>query len=251
MLGMLLAAAPAAHAAEAPSTPVPSTPAPATPAQPAPPTADIDDDADLPPPVNTRECSSVPHPSSFIYDYSHGTVRDINRQGVPSPLDGSDVGQRLLLKDGCVGLLFEDLSSNIPYNGQARISSVAVVAGGESEAWEGYIGIGGSLYRAMGQDYSMVNLFFHIRRHIVWNLSGELYFETPPGAFFVSNDFSATHPNDPLMNGVVELALRMDWQHFALKYGLRTYQISYTLPGAAQPNSLQRRSVFLGATLKF
>ncbi len=189
----------------------------------------------------------------LTYDYSIGTAGDGSYKNAPNAY-GSGIGHRLTLRGGChAGLMYEHLSSGMPFpNSTVRVDSLALIGYIESDrVWDFYLGLGETWYRPGQQDYALASLFIYVRRHFVWGLSGELSADMPVGAFFLSQQYMTDNPNDRLMNSVVDVALRYDWQDVALKMGVHSYQVSYTVSGAGQPGAFQRGVGYVGLTLKY
>ncbi len=198
----------------------------------------LNDDADLPP-VKHNACGEddAPPLPTVTYDYSAAQIKDydVNNQ---VRAQGTDAGHRLLVRgviDDCGGLMLSHVTSRTaPPGGTESFDSIGLVAVGNAETFDGYIGAGGTFYRGLAHDQTF-DVFFHFRKHVLYNLSFEVNGSIPLSELFSSN-------NDPhIGHDQIELALRLDWKNVALRYGYRTYQI----------NALIRDGVFAGLTFKY
>ncbi len=213
-------------------------PAPQAPATPASRQDYINDDADL---VVGRHnpCGEGDAPLAPVvtYDYSAARINDYYANNQVRA-QGTDSGHRLLVRGvigDCGGLLLSHLASRTPFPGGAEsFDSIGFVAMAQAENFDFYAGLGVTFYSGLANDQTL-DVLFHIRRHVLYNLSIEANVAMPLSQFFSSNQ-------DPHVgHDQMELALRLDWKNVALRYGYRTYQI----------NAIIRDGAFAGLTLKF
>lgn len=198
----------------------------------------LNDDADLAP-VKHNACGDDDTPPLPVvtYDYSAARINDydVNNQ---VRAQGTDAGHRLLVRgviDDCGTLLLSHVTSRTaPPGGTETFDSIGLVAMGEAETFDGYIGVGGTFYSGLAHDQTF-DVFLHFRKHVLYNLSIEFNAAIPFVEIFSSN----TDPRKG--HNQIEVALRMDWKNVALRYGYRTYQI----------NAILRDGVFAGLTFKY